>query len=91
MAQEKRKLITTGGAVTDVILALCVFAVFCFYIMPPHVPFYNPVAKFLVSAYGSAVMGGFAWMALSLFRVTRVDQKQRKQLAREQAAADQQR
>lgn len=86
MSQEKRILITPGGAVTDVIIAFIVFLVFCFYIMPSHVPFYDPVAKYLVSAYGSTVMGGFTWIALSLFRVTRVDQKLRKQAAREEAA-----
>lgn len=79
MSEEKRPLITRGGATTDVILALIVFVVFWQVIMPPHTPFYDPVAKSLVAAYGSVVMGGFAWMALSLFRVTRVDQKLRKQ------------
>ena len=78
MSQEKRPLITRGGAATDAILAVVVF-VFWQVIMPPYVPFYDPVAKSLVSAYGSLVMGGFSWIALSLFRVTRVDQKLRKQ------------
>lgn len=90
MAQEKRTLITPAGAATDIAIAFGVFLVFCFYIMPSHVPFYHPVAKYLVSAYGSTVMAGFAWIALSLFRVTRVDQKLRKQeAAREQSAAAQ--
>lgn len=79
MSQEKPKLVTPGGATLDVVLALCVFAVFAVYILPSHVPFYHPVAKYLVSAYGATVMGGFTWIALSLFRVTRVDQKLRKQ------------
>lgn len=79
MSQEKRPLVTRAGAITDVILALVVFVIFWQVIMPSHVPFYDPVANSLVSAYGSTVMAGFAWMALSLFRVTRVDQKLRKQ------------
>lgn len=79
MSQQKRTLVTSAGAITDIIIALAVFAVFCFYIMPSHVFFHHPVANLAVSAYGSTVMGGFTWMALSLFRVTRVDQKLRKQ------------
>lgn len=79
MSQEKRPLITRGGAATDVVLALVVFVIFWQLIIPSHVPFYDPIAVSLVSAYGATVMAGFSWMALSLFRVTRVDQKLRKQ------------
>ena len=74
MESADRKLVTPMGALIDVAIAGGVFVAFCFFIIPPHVPFYNPVWKFLFSAYTSTVMAGFAWLALCLFRVTLVDQ-----------------
>jgi len=74
MEAENRRLVTPLGALIDVALAGIVFLVFCFGIIPPHVPFYDPTWKFLFSAYTSMVMAGFSWLAFSLFRVTLIDQ-----------------
>lgn len=74
MEPENRKLVTPLGAMIDVALAGVVFLVFFFGIIPPHVPFYEPFWRFFFSAYTSAVMAGFAWLALCLFRVTLIDQ-----------------
>lgn len=78
MEPENRQLVTPAGALIDIALCAVVFAVFCFGIVPSHVPFYDPVWKFLFSAYTSLVMAGFAWLALSLFRVTLADQLRRR-------------
>ncbi|MEO0796433.1 MAG: hypothetical protein AAFX93_14785 [Verrucomicrobiota bacterium] len=74
MEAEDRKLVSPLGALIDVALSGVVFLVFCFKIIPPHVPFYEPHWNFFFSAYTSVVMAGFAWLALSLFRVTLIDQ-----------------
>lgn len=78
MSEQNQKLVTPAGAVTDVIIAAVIFLFFMFVVIPPHVPFHEPLKIYLFSAYTSLIMAGFFWMALSLFRVTRVDQKLRK-------------
>ena len=80
METEQRKLIGPVGATIDIILALIVFTVFTLFIIPPHVPFYDPTWKYTLSAYTSLVMTGFFWMALNLFHVTLVDQLQRRKV-----------
>jgi len=82
MEAENRKLVSPLGALTDVVLAGIVFIVFCFFIIPPHVPFYDPAWNFVFSAYTSLVMAGFAWLAFSLFRVTLIDQRRARKQAR---------
>lgn len=79
MEAENRKLVTPLGALIDVVLAGVVFLVFFLVIIPPHVPFHETVWKYFFSAYTSVVMAGFAWLALSLFRVTLIDQLRAKQ------------
>lgn len=74
MEAENRKLVTPLGALIDVVICGVVFLVFFLFIIPPHVPFYEPFWKYFFSAYTSVVMAGFAWLALCLFRVTLVDQ-----------------
>ncbi|GHC11570.1 hypothetical protein [Cerasicoccus arenae] len=73
MEAENRKLVTPVGALIDVCICGGVFLFFFFVVIPSHVPFYDPFWKNLFTAYTSAVMSGFAWLALCLFRVTRVD------------------
>ncbi len=82
MESNKKKLIGKTGAAVHILLTITVFLVFTFKVIPPHVPFYDPVWKFTFSAYTSLVMSGFFWMACNLFHVTLVDQLQRRQEAK---------
>ncbi|WP_309395973.1 hypothetical protein [Cerasicoccus maritimus] len=81
MEIENRKLVTPLGALIDIAICGVVFLFFFFVVIPPHVPFYEEFYKFLFTAYTSTVMAGFAWLALCLFRVTRVDQMKNKKAA----------
>ncbi|MGE9295108.1 MAG: hypothetical protein ACQKBV_02310 [Puniceicoccales bacterium] len=74
MEAENRRLVTPLGALIDVVLSGLVFLVFFIFIIPPHVPFYDPFWKTLFTAYTSIVMAGFSWLAFCLFRVTLIDQ-----------------
>lgn len=74
MEAENRKLVTPLGALIDVVICGVVFLFFFIFVIPSHVPFYEPFWKFFFCAYTSAVMAGFAWLALCLFRVTLIDQ-----------------
>lgn len=78
MEAEKRKLVTPLGALIDVVVCGVVFLFFFFVVIPSHVPFYEAGWRFFFTAYTSLVMAGFTWLALCLFRVTRVDQMLRK-------------
>jgi len=82
MDNSNQKLVTPVGALTDAAIAGVVFIVFMLFIIPPHVPIYDPTWKMIFSAYTSVVMGGFAFLALSLFRVTLVDQLRRRKAAK---------
>jgi hypothetical protein len=79
-AQEisQPKLVSPFGAVVDFILAAIFFAVFTLVVIPPHVPAESPTAVYALSAYTSFSLAGVFWMALMLFRVTRVDQCRRR-------------
>lgn len=78
MENKPVKLITVKGALIDAALAFVVFLVFMFFIIPPHVPVYDPFWKMFWSGYTSIVMGGFAFLAFTLFHVTLADQLQRR-------------
>lgn len=81
MDEQKSKLITKQGALLDVALTVVFFLAFTFLVIPKHVPAYDPFWIYLFSAYTSLVMAGVFWMALSFFRVTRVDQRLRRQVS----------
>lgn len=81
MNEQKSKLITKQGAIFDVALTIVFFLAFTFFVMPKHVPAYDPFWIYLFSAYTSLALSGVFWIALSFFRVTRVDYQQRKRAA----------
>lgn len=81
MDEQKNKLITKQGAIFDLVLTAIFFLVFTFFVIPKHVPAYDPFWIYLFSAYTSLVISGVFWIALCFFRVTRVDQAQRKRAA----------
>ncbi|WP_309382775.1 hypothetical protein [Cerasicoccus frondis] len=81
MEIENRKLVTPLGALIDVVICGAVFLFFFFVVIPSHVPFYETFWRLFFTAYTSTVMAGFTWLALCLFRVTRVDQMRNKKNA----------
>ncbi len=71
------KLVTPVGAAIDFILAVIFFLVFTFFVIPSHVPAEDPLVLYGLSAFTSFSIAGVFWIALNLFRVTRVDQSRR--------------
>lgn len=75
MDNLRPKLVTRGGALLDLALT-AVFFVWMTGILRAHVPWEEAgeTAVLLGAAYCSLCLSGVLWMALSLFRVTLVDQ-----------------
>lgn len=75
MDNLKPKLITTRGAIIDVVLTV-IFFLWMTTVLKKHVPWSEagPTAVLLGAAYTSLCLSGVLWMALSLFRVTLADQ-----------------
>ena len=75
MDNLRPKLVTRGGALLDLALT-AVFFVWMTGILRKHVPWEEAgeTAVLLGAAYCSLCLSGVLWMALSLFRVTLVDQ-----------------
>jgi len=75
MDNLRPKLVTRGGALLDLALT-AVFFVRMTGILKGHVPWEEAgeTAVLLGAAYCSLCLSGVLWMALSLFRVTLVDQ-----------------
>ena len=75
MDNMKPKLITKQAVVIDLVLTV-VFFVWITSILKKHVPWSEAgeTAVLLGAAYCGACLSGVFWMALSLFRVTLVDQ-----------------
>jgi len=75
MDNLKPKLVTTRGAIIDVVLTV-IFFVWMTTVLKKHVPWVEAgeTAVLLGAAYCSLCLSGVLWMALSLFRVTLADQ-----------------
>lgn len=75
MDNEKPKLVTKQGAIIDLILT-GIFYVWIVTVLKKHVPWQeaSDTAIWLGAAYCGACLAGVLWLALSLFRVTLVDQ-----------------
>jgi hypothetical protein len=75
MDNLRPKLVTKTGAILDVALT-ALFFVWMTGILTKHVPWEEAgeTAVLLGAAYCSLCLSGVLWLALSLFRVTLVDQ-----------------
>ncbi len=75
MDNLKPKLVTTRGAIIDVVLTV-IFFFWMTTVLKKHVPWVEAgeTAVLLGAAYCSLCLSGVLWMALSLFRVTLADQ-----------------
>jgi len=75
MDNLKPKLVTTRGAIIDVVLTV-IFFLWMTTVLKKHVPWEEAgaTAVLLGAAYCSLCLSGVLWMALSLFRVTLADQ-----------------
>ncbi len=73
-ADTKNQSLNLQGIVIDFVLAGGVFAVFFLFIIPEHVPFYDPFWRMVFNIYTSAVMAGFFWVCFLLLRITITDQ-----------------
>jgi len=72
MDAKSEKLVSTKGAVVDLILTIAVFIFFTF-VVRPYVPAQTEFYRVLFSLYTAACLAGVFWMAISMFRVVRVD------------------
>jgi hypothetical protein len=83
MDNLRPKLVTKTGAVIDVLVAV-VFFVWMTGVLKKHVPWEEAgeTAVLLGAAYCSLCLSGVLWLALSLFRVTLVDQILQRNLPR---------
>lgn len=81
-ATKPQKVTAMGirGMLTDAAIAGAIFVLFVTYVIPEHVPVYDPFWRTLFAGYTSTVMGGFFFMLLVLFRITLVDQLRDKAL-----------
>ncbi len=75
MENLRPKLVTKTGVAIDLVLT-ALFFVWMTDILKKHVPWEEagPQAVLLGAAYCSLCLSGVLWLALSLFRVTLVDQ-----------------
>jgi hypothetical protein len=83
MDNLRPKLVTKTGAIIDVVVAV-VFFVWMTGVLKKHVPWEEAgeTAVLLGAAYCSLCLSGVLWLALSLFRVTLVDQILQRNLPR---------
>lgn len=83
MDNLRPKLVTKTGAIIDVVVAV-VFFVWMTGVLKKHVPWEEAgeTAILLGAAYCSLCLSGVLWLALSLFRVTLVDQILQRNLPR---------
>jgi hypothetical protein len=83
MDNLRPKLVTKTGAIIDVVVAV-VFFVWMTGVLKKHVPWEEAgeTAVLLGAAYCSLCLAGVLWLALSLFRVTLVDQILQRNLPR---------
>ena len=75
MDNLKPKLVTTRGAIIDVVLTV-IFFLWMTTVLKKHVPLSEAgqTAVLLGDAYCGLCLAGVVWMALNLFRVTLADQ-----------------
>ncbi|OIO59896.1 MAG: hypothetical protein COZ46_00485 [Verrucomicrobia bacterium CG_4_10_14_3_um_filter_43_23] len=69
---DNKKLISKGGIFFDLLLTAAFF-VFMTTVCIPHVPAQTETMRLIFGIYGSTCLTGVFWLALQLFRVTRVD------------------
>ena len=75
-ATGKGKLVSRKGLIIDLVLAAIWFVFFAF-ILRPYVPAQSETTQIAIAIFTSACLTGVFWLALSMFRVVRVDQMQR--------------
>ncbi len=76
MNNSENKLIGRGGIVVDIILTIIFFGFFT-WILRPYVPAQSEVYVWFFSAFTASCLTGVFYIAVSMFRIVRVDQKNR--------------
>jgi hypothetical protein len=76
MDEKSEKLTTPTGAVVDLVLTIAVFIFFSI-VIRPHVPAQTEFYVIFFSLYTAFCLAGVFWMAISMFRVVRVDYSRR--------------
>ncbi len=76
MDKATGKLVSRTGLIIDLVLA-AIWFVFFAYILRPYVPDPSETIQLVIAIVTSSCLTGVFWLALSMFRVVRVDQKQR--------------
>ncbi len=70
------KLVSRKGLIIDLVLAAMWFVFFAF-ILRPHVPAQSETYQIVIAIFTSSCLTGVFWIALSMFRVVRVDYMRR--------------
>jgi hypothetical protein len=76
--EEEKPLVSVFGRITDLILSTLFFLFMWLFVLKPHVPSEDPIVVNYIAAMTALCMTGVFWLAVNMFRVTRVDFQRRK-------------
>lgn len=74
---EDKKLTTTKSVIFDIFLSI-IFLVYMTFVCAEHAPAQTESMRYIVGAYTATCLTGVFWIAVQLFRVTLVDQLNRR-------------
>jgi len=76
--EEEKPLVSGFGKITDIILSVVFFLFMWLSVLKPHVPSEDPMVVNYIAAMTAFCMTGVFWLAVNMYRVTRVDFQRRK-------------